>query len=216
MVWGLKVLCVIGWGGVYVRGWSPWMGELGCVGSDGWGSLLGVGVGGVGGYGIIVGGEELLTGISRMFAIIDPTVRVKVRRLFLAISSKARSEPLSFLLLGTFERRRYMNVVVHKARHPQLKEYIHSTVTALQPFIQKGVVEIVAVVFFNTDNIPIEKFVFNLKVNQLSGLRVEEIDLMFSLRSFLMKLSVSESLTKGLPPGMHEMTTGIFSIFAVW
>ncbi|KAK9152416.1 hypothetical protein Syun_010725 [Stephania yunnanensis] len=117
---------------------------------------------------------------------------------------------------GAFERRRYMNVVVHKARHPQLKEYIHSTVTALQPFIQKGVVETVAVVFFNKDNIPIEKFVFNLKVNQLSGLRVKEIDLMFSLRSFLMKLSVSEPLTKGLPPGMDEMTTDIFSTFSVW
>ncbi|KAK9156316.1 hypothetical protein Sjap_003796 [Stephania japonica] len=111
---------------------------------------------------------------------------------------------------GTFERRRHMNVVVHKARHPQLKEYIHSTVTALQPFIQKGIVETVAVVFFNKDNIPIEKFVFNLKVNQLSGLRVDEIDLMFSLRSFLMKLSVSESLTKGLPPGCRWEITAHF------
>jgi hypothetical protein len=36
-----------------------------------------------------------------------------------------------------FERRRYMNVVVQRARHPQLRDYIHSTVSGLLPFIQK-------------------------------------------------------------------------------
>jgi mitotic spindle assembly checkpoint protein MAD2B len=36
-----------------------------------------------------------------------------------------------------FERRRYMNVVVQKAVHPELASYIHSTTTGLLPFIQK-------------------------------------------------------------------------------
>jgi mitotic spindle assembly checkpoint protein MAD2B len=36
-----------------------------------------------------------------------------------------------------FERRRYMNVVVQRARHPQLRDYIHSAVSGLLPFIQK-------------------------------------------------------------------------------
>ncbi|KAL9345821.1 hypothetical protein Peur_060674 [Populus x canadensis] len=36
-----------------------------------------------------------------------------------------------------FERRRYMNVVVQRARHPQLRDYIHSSVSGLLPFIQK-------------------------------------------------------------------------------
>lgn len=30
-----------------------------------------------------------------------------------------------------------MNVVVHKAKHPQLDEYIHSAVNGLLPFIHK-------------------------------------------------------------------------------
>ena len=37
---------------------------------------------------------------------------------------------------GAFERRRYMNLVVQRARHPQLRDYIHSAVFGLLPFIQ--------------------------------------------------------------------------------
>ena len=57
-----------------------------------------------------------------------------------------------------------------------------------------------AVIFFNTDRIPVERFVFKLAVNLSYGSKVEEAD-EFSLRSFLIKLSVSESLTKVLPCG---------------
>ncbi|CAI8609970.1 unnamed protein product [Vicia faba] len=39
---------------------------------------------------------------------------------------------------GAFERRRYMNVVVQRACHPQLRYYIHATVSGLLPFIQKN------------------------------------------------------------------------------
>ena len=46
-----------------------------------------------------------------------------------------------------------------------------------------------------------ERFVFKLAVNMSYGSKVEEADLEFSLRSFLIKLSVSESLTKVLPHG---------------
>lgn len=62
-------------------------------------------------------------------------------------------------------------------------------------------VERVAVIFFNADNVPVEKFVFKLVMNQSYGSAVEEVDLEFSLRSFLIKLPISESLTKELPPG---------------
>ncbi|GLU17998.1 hypothetical protein SLE2022_343220 [Rubroshorea leprosula] len=101
--------------------------------------------------------------------------------------------------IGAFERGRYMNVVVQKARHPQLQEYIHSAVAGLLPFIQKGLVERVAVIFSNNDNIPVERFVFKLTTNQCDGLDVEESGLEFSLRSFLIKLSVSQPLMKVLP-----------------
>lgn len=100
---------------------------------------------------------------------------------------------------GAFERRRYMNVVAHKARHPQLRAYIHDSLTGLLPSIEKGLVERFVVVFFNKENIPLERFVFKLTVNQAYDSEVEQTDLEFSLKSFFTKLSVSESLTKVLP-----------------
>ncbi|PIA37830.1 hypothetical protein AQUCO_03000399v1 [Aquilegia coerulea] len=109
-----------------------------------------------------------------------------------------------------FERRRYMNVVVHRARHPQLRDYIHSAVKGLQPFIEKGVVDRVVVMFFNNDNIPLERFVFSLTVSQSYKSNVEETDLEFSLRSFLVKLPVSESLSKVLPRDCRWEITAYF------
>lgn len=38
---------------------------------------------------------------------------------------------------GAFERRKYMNLVVHRARHPELRDYIHSAVLGLLPSIKK-------------------------------------------------------------------------------
>lgn len=38
---------------------------------------------------------------------------------------------------GAFERSRYMNMVVQRACHPQLRYYLHSTVSGLFPFLQK-------------------------------------------------------------------------------
>ncbi|XVF79381.1 hypothetical protein PTKIN_Ptkin14bG0217600 [Pterospermum kingtungense] len=111
---------------------------------------------------------------------------------------------------GAFERRRYMNVVVQRARHPQLREYIHSAVSGLLPFIQKGLVERVAVIFFDADNIPVERFIFKLKVNQSFGSKVEESDLEFSFRSFLIKLPVSQHLTRVLPRDCRWEITAYF------
>ncbi|XP_073053520.1 DNA polymerase zeta processivity subunit [Primulina eburnea] len=111
---------------------------------------------------------------------------------------------------GAFERRRYLNVVVHKARHPQLNEYIHSAVNGLLPFVQKGLVERVAVIFYGSDDVPIERFVFKLKVNLSYGTMVEQADLEFSLRSFLIKLPVSEPLTKVLPRNCRWEITSYF------
>ncbi|XP_050279421.1 DNA polymerase zeta processivity subunit-like [Quercus robur] len=112
---------------------------------------------------------------------------------------------------GAFERRRrYMNLMVQRARHPRLRDYIHSVVFGLLPIIQKGMVERAAVIFFNTDGIPVERFVFKLAVNLSYGSKVEEADLEFSLRSFLIKLSVSESLTKVLPRNYRWEITAYF------
>ncbi|KAL2937784.1 DNA polymerase zeta processivity subunit [Bienertia sinuspersici] len=89
---------------------------------------------------------------------------------------------------GAFERRRYMNLVVHKAKHPELEDYIHSAVNGIFPFLEKGFVDRVAVIFFDTENIPLERYNFKLQLNQSYGSLLEEADFEFSLRSFLIKL----------------------------
>ncbi|XP_039115199.1 DNA polymerase zeta processivity subunit isoform X3 [Dioscorea cayenensis subsp. rotundata] len=111
---------------------------------------------------------------------------------------------------GAFERRRYMNVVVKKAKHPELSSYIHSVTSCLQSFIQKGLVERVAVIFYDEKQAPIEKFVFKLAVNQTYHSKVEENDLEFALRAFLIKLTVAEPLTKTLPAGTRWEVTSYF------
>ncbi|XP_065870942.1 DNA polymerase zeta processivity subunit [Euphorbia lathyris] len=137
----------------------------------------------------------------------DETARILVEFLEVAITS------IVFLKgvypSGAFERRRYMNIVVQRAKHPELRDYIHSAITGLLPFMQKGLVERVAVVFYNNDNIPVERFIFKLNVNQSYGSKVEG-SLEFSLRSFLMKLSVSGSLTKVLPRDCRWEITAYF------
>ncbi|PNX81450.1 mitotic spindle assembly checkpoint protein MAD2B-like [Trifolium pratense] len=72
-------------------------------------------------------------------------------------------------------------------------------------FVTEGMVERVAVIFFNAHNVPLEKFVFKLAMDLSYGSAVEEVDLQFSLRSFMSKLSISESLTKKLPPGKYKV-----------
>lgn len=59
--------------------------------------------------------------------------------------------------------------------------------------------ERLAIIFFHNENTPVEKFIFKLNVNQSYGSKVDDAEMEFSFRSFLIKLSVSESLTKILP-----------------
>ncbi|CAO2826055.1 unnamed protein product [Amaranthus hypochondriacus] len=112
---------------------------------------------------------------------------------------------------GAFERRRYMNLVVQKAKHPELENYIHSAVNGLFPFLEKGVVERVAVIFFDSDNSPLERYNFKFQVNQSGGPKVQESDLGFSLRSFLVKLSLSKALARVLPRDCRWEITAFFS-----
>ncbi|CAN8312322.1 unnamed protein product [Cochlearia groenlandica] len=114
---------------------------------------------------------------------------------------------------GAFERRRYMNVVVQRAIHPSLRDYIHSASTGLLPFIEKGLVERVAVIFSTKDNVPVERFIFKLAINQSCAAFVEDGQLEFALRAFLVKLSVSKSLIKPLPQNcVWEVTTYLRSL----
>ncbi|CAN1286114.1 DNA polymerase zeta processivity subunit [Linum perenne] len=112
---------------------------------------------------------------------------------------------------GAFERRRYMNAAVQIAAEPLLGDYIHSSVAALFPFIEKGLVDRVAVIFFNKDdNVVVEQFIFKLRTNLSSGTKIEEADFEFALRALLIKLPTSESLNKPLPPDCRWEITAYF------
>ncbi|XP_064983656.1 DNA polymerase zeta processivity subunit-like [Musa acuminata AAA Group] len=136
------------------------------------------------------------------------TARVLVEFLEVAITSIVFLK--GFYPSEAFERRRYMNVVVHRARHPQLSGYIHSVTAGLLPFVQKGLVERVNVIFYDNEHVPVEKFVFKIIVNQSYNSKVEENDLEFALRAFLVKLTVAEPLTKPLPSGSSWEVTAYF------
>ncbi|KAJ0765577.1 putative HORMA domain-containing protein [Helianthus annuus] len=112
---------------------------------------------------------------------------------------------------GAFERRRYMNLVVHRARHPQLHRYIHESLDAMVSYFEQGLIESVAVMFFDNRKIPIEKFVFKINVNRVQGEMMEEdAHLESSMRSFLIKLSQSEPLLKGSAQDLRWEITAYF------
>ncbi|KAL6201891.1 hypothetical protein ACLB2K_025603 [Fragaria x ananassa] len=138
----------------------------------------------------------------------DETARILVEFLEVAITSivflKGIYPP------GAFERRKYMNLVVHRARHPELRDYIHSAVLGLLPSIKKGLVERVSVIFFDSDNNPMERFMFKLTVDGSCGSNFKEADLEFSLRSFFIKLPVIESVTRVLPQNCRWEITAYF------
>ncbi|MCO5610722.1 hypothetical protein L7F22_064963 [Adiantum nelumboides] len=63
-----------------------------------------------------------------------------------------------------FERRRYLNVPVPCGRHPKLSKYINFAMTSAMPWIQKGIVEKLALVIVDKSNMPLEKFTSQLQV----------------------------------------------------
>lgn len=77
----------------------------------------------------------------------------------------------------------------------------------------QGLVERVVVIFFDNENVPIERFVFKVNLNLSYGSKVEEANLEFALRSFLIKLPVSESITKVLPRGKCVLVCSFFCDF---
>jgi hypothetical protein len=77
----------------------------------------------------------------------------------------------------------------------------------------QGLVERVTVIFYDKAHVPVEKFVFKLAVNQSYGSKLEEANLEFALRAFLIKLTVAEPVTKPVPPGSptHPVIFELFS-----
>ncbi|KAJ7548135.1 hypothetical protein O6H91_08G119700 [Diphasiastrum complanatum] len=99
-----------------------------------------------------------------------------------------------------FERRRHFNVPVQWARHPELREYVHSAVTNLHSWIQQGIVEKVAIVILDNARAPQERFIFKLQVDKLYSKDFPISELEYALRAFYLKIPVSEPLLRPLPP----------------
>lgn len=64
----------------------------------------------------------------------------------------------------------------------------------------QGLVERVVVIFYSKDHVAAEKFVFRFSFDQTSNLG-KATGLEFAMRSFLIKLSVAEPVTRVLPVG---------------
>ncbi|KAG0595456.1 hypothetical protein M758_UG167900 [Ceratodon purpureus] len=115
-----------------------------------------------------------------------------------------------------FERRRHFNVPVQWARHPDLREYIHSTVTNLHPCIQQGVVDKIILSVVDNNQVLVEKFVFRLGFKQLSSAVVPAQHLEFALRSFLLTISVSNELLSPLPLGFGVFRATAWVLVHFW
>lgn len=68
-------------------------------------------------------------------------------------------------------------------------------------------IERVAVIFYDEDHTPVERFVFKINVNQSYTSEIKENELEFTLRAFLIKLTVAEPVTKTLPSGYYKILT---------
>ena len=80
-------------------------------------------------------------------------------------------------------------------------------------FTIQGLVERVVVIFYDKGHVPIEKFVFKLAVNQSYCSKLEEANLEFALRAFLIKLTVAEPVPKPLPSGSKFHLVIVLSYF---
>ncbi|KAJ8432695.1 hypothetical protein Cgig2_016368 [Carnegiea gigantea] len=76
-----------------------------------------------------------------------------------------------------------------------LLDFLEVAITSI--VFHKGIYP--SVIFFDSDGTPLERYAFKIQVNQAYGSKVDESDLVFSLRSFLVKLSVSKAVSSVLP-----------------
>jgi len=126
-----------------------------------------------------------------------------------------------------FERKRkYTNAVVWMSRHPELNDYIADFLQGLNPFLQSGLVEKVAVLIKNNEEETIERFVFDMAFQQqqqqqqlhhhhqqsMSSSRVttgmedpqivvDLLELEQELQNFLMTILFRSSQLKPIPQG---------------
>ncbi|XP_061189034.1 mitotic spindle assembly checkpoint protein MAD2B-like isoform X3 [Saccostrea echinata] len=103
---------------------------------------------------------------------------------------------------GVFERRKKYNVPVQICVHPEVNRYITQVVNGISEFNTKGQLEKVAIVICNSDSQPVEKFILEINKPSIPQQQTDRYlyQLEQSLRSFLLKINMADSLLKPLPP----------------
>lgn len=103
---------------------------------------------------------------------------------------------------GVFERRKKYNVPVQICVHPEVNQYITQVVNGISEFNSSNQLEKVALVVCKKELQPLEKFI--LEINKPDMAQTQQTDrylyqLEQSLRSFLLKINMADSLLTPLP-----------------
>ncbi|XP_046343412.1 mitotic spindle assembly checkpoint protein MAD2B-like [Haliotis cracherodii] len=102
---------------------------------------------------------------------------------------------------GVFVKRKKYNVPVQMCLHPEVKEYVIHVVDGVRWLLEQGEVETVAIVVLRADNSPLERFVFEIADTHSTRSKTDEylFQLEQSLRAFLLKLNICDSVLQPLP-----------------
>ncbi|XP_064642286.1 mitotic spindle assembly checkpoint protein MAD2B-like [Lineus longissimus] len=102
---------------------------------------------------------------------------------------------------SVFERCRKYNVPVQMCCHPEVKQYIVDVIQSLKPLMDKQQLDKLALLILSVDQLPVEKFVFD--ISPVSNPMLSEdtylLRLEQALRAFLLKLNVCDASLQVLP-----------------
>merc|ERR1711881_817209 len=101
---------------------------------------------------------------------------------------------------GIFSPRKFYNISVMMSRHPDVNTYIKDVLESIRNFIAAGSVEKIVVQITSKDDVPLERFVFEIHMVTLGeNLSEHYFDVESHLRAILLKLNTCEALLKPLP-----------------
>ncbi|XP_065890998.1 mitotic spindle assembly checkpoint protein MAD2B-like [Dysidea avara] len=110
-----------------------------------------------------------------------------------------------------FEQARKYNIPVQVCRHPKLNQYIKQVLNSLSPMIEKNEIQRVVLAVIDKEHWTVEAF--NFSVQNSSGANLEDdkylLELESHFRSFLLKISVCNTLLKPLPEGCTFMVQAV-------
>ncbi|KAJ8021591.1 Mitotic spindle assembly checkpoint protein MAD2B [Holothuria leucospilota] len=106
---------------------------------------------------------------------------------------------------GIFERKKKYGVPISMCRHPELSKYISDAVNGIKCAVKKNEVQKVVVVILDSERTPVERFVFEIapvQQNLKESLQSDDkylLELEQSLRAFLLRINVSDSMLHKVP-----------------